>query len=137
MCKLISLLLVFIFPLAALADGPPFLDINKFTLDGKTYVGFVEPDAQTLLQYRIDIPKLKLEIKEFKDIVIIKNAEIGILTSANATLLETKEFLTTENVRLQGEITNQAAWYKSPYFFFCIGLLSGFGATVAMIYAVN
>jgi len=131
------LIFTFIFPFAALADDLPVLDIRKCIIEGKEYVGFLPADAQTLLQYRIDIPKLRLEITSFKDLVKIKDAEINTLASANSTLLETKSFLTTENVRMQKEIDNQNAWYKSPYLWFSVGLIIGTAATVTVVYLVK
>jgi len=131
------LIFMFVVPVTTFADDPPVLDIEKFTKDGKDYVGFLPADAQTLLQYRIDLPKLKLEITKFKDLVKIKDAEITTLTSANATLLETKQFLITENVRLQKEFDNRDVWYKSPYLWFSVGLVLGTAATVTVVYLVK
>jgi hypothetical protein len=134
------LLFTFIFPLSALADDPPAppeLDVKKFVLDGVEYVGFLAPDAQTLLQYRIDVPKLKLEIDKLKEKITNNKLQIEKLTSANGTLLETKQFLITENVRMQKEIDTQNAWYKSPYLWFCVGLVAGTAATVTVVYLVK
>jgi len=139
MRKALLFILIFtcIFPCTALADDPPVLDIQNCKIDGKEYVGFLPADAQTLLQYRIDLPKLTLEITKFKDLVKIKDAEIATLTSANFTLLETKQFLITENVRLQKEITNQDAWYNNQYMWFSAGLVLGTAATVTVVYLVK
>ncbi len=128
---------MFIVPATAFADDLPPLDMEKFTRDGKAYIGVPPPHAQILLQYRIDVPQLTLEITNFKDLVKIKDAEIKTITSANSTLLETKHFLTTENVKLQTTIDNRDAWYKSPYFTFCVGLVLGTVATVTVVYLVK
>jgi hypothetical protein len=118
-------------------DSPPVLDIKKFELEGITYVGFLERDAQTLLQYRIDIPKLKLKIEKLEEKVKNNQLQIDTLTSANSTLLTTKDFLTTENVRMQKELDSKESWIRSPYLWFTVGLVVGVAATIAIVYAVN
>jgi len=135
MYKSLFLILVFIFPSTAFADDPPAM--LKYVKDGKEYVCFLPVDAQTLLQYRMDIPELKLDLKKHKDLLKVKDLQIEKLTSANGTLLNTKHFLITENVRLQKEVDNRNAWYKSPYLWCCFGLVVGTAATVAVVYLVK
>jgi len=123
--------------LPAYAGDLPTLDIQKFTLDEKVYVGFRPADAQTLLQYRINIPKLNLKISKLSDLLEVKDAQVITLLSANTTLLETKQFLITENVRMQKELANESAWYKSAYFWFPVGLVLGTTSTITVVYLVK
>jgi len=141
MRKVLALLLIFtvIVPLPAFADDValPELDIRKFQLEDITYVGFLEKDAQTLLQYRIDVPKLKLKITTLEAKITNKALQIDTLTSANNICLEAKEFLTVENVRMQHDKDTRDSWYRSPYFWFSVGLLLGTAATVTVVYLVK
>ena len=117
------------------ADTP--LDIHKFVLNDITYVGFLEKDAQTLLQYRIDIPKLNLKIVKLEEKIVNNELQMEKLASANNILLETKQFLIVENSRLQQELINSTAWYRNPYLLFSFGLLVGTAATIAVVYLVK
>jgi hypothetical protein len=138
MYRSLFLILVLVFPLNAFADDPPPPpDMKKFELDGKIYVGFLEKDAQVLLQYRIDIPKLRKDIIKHKDLLQVKELQMDKLTSANLTLLDTKHFLITENVRLQQTLDSRDAWYRSPYFWFGVGLALGTAATVTVVYVIK
>lgn len=124
--------------LPAVAEDPPAeLNIHKFQLGDITYVGFLTKDAQTLLQYRIDIPKLKIQIAAQKEKIENKQLQIDTLASANSTLLEIKEFMIVENVRLQKEIDKQNAWYHSPYFAFALGFVIGTATAIATVYLIK
>jgi hypothetical protein len=113
------------------------LAIHKFQLEGITYIGFLVKDAQTLLQYRIDIPKLKLSVEKRDEKIKNNQLQIETLTSANSTLLEIKDVLVASNAHLQQELASRDAWYRSPYFTFCVGLLMGTAITVAAVYFIK
>jgi len=122
----------------AFADTPPAeLDIHKFQLGEITYVGFLEKDAQTLLQYRMDNPKLQLKIEQQDNKIKNNQLQIATLTSANTTLLDEKKFLVVENIRLQKELDNRNAWYRNPYFAFCVGLVLGTATVITVVYCVK
>jgi hypothetical protein len=141
--KIIFLVFIFTCILAspAFADDPPKKldppDMIKCVKDNNEYVCFTPNDAQTLLQYRMDIPDLKLDLKKHKDLLKVKELQVEKLTNANAILLDTKHFLITENVRLQRELDNRDAWYKSPYLWFGVGLLVGAAGTITIMYIVK
>ena len=136
--KFAIVVFICLFAMNSFADDiPPEPDIRKFQLEDITYVGFLEKDAATLLQYRIDIPKLKLQVTKLKAKIVNNVAQIDTLTSANHTCLEAKEFLTVENVRMQHDKDSRDAWYRSPYLWFSVGLLLGTAATVTVVYLVK
>ena len=134
---LISFIFIGFLQINVYAAPPLPLDIHKFSLNEKTYVGFLENDAQVLLQYRIDVPKLTLEIEKLKSKITIKELQIAKFVSANVTLLETKQFLIIENTRLQTELDSSIAWYKSQYLWFSIGLVAGTVATITVVYLIK
>ena len=112
-------------------------DVRAHNIDGKDYVCFTTQDAHALLQLRIDYPKLELKIKTLEELVNIKEEEKLALLRANTNLNEQIAFFTKENVRLQERLNSADAWYKSPYLWFCVGLVVGTGAAVATVYAVK
>lgn len=137
----LALIFICVVSTSSFADDPPKKldppDMVKCVKDGKEYVCFTPNDAQALLQYRIDIPNLKLDIEKYKELVKLKDLQLETLTNANTILLDTKQFLITENVRLQRELDNRNAWYKSPYLWFCVGLVAGVTTTIVVMYIVN
>jgi len=147
--KAVTILLCLVVPNLCWADpidsrstllyGEPFIetDSRSILLDGKPFVAFDLESAQRLLQMRIDFPKIQLKLVNLEDLVEVKDLEIATLLTANDTLLETKNFLKTTVIDLQGRLDDTATWYRSPYFWYAVGLATGVGITVAIVYAVN
>ena len=113
------------------------VDARSILLDNEPFVAFDLVSAQKLLQMRIDFPKIKLKLAKLEDLVETKDLELGKLTSANASLLDANSFLKTTVADLATKLDSKDAWYRSPYFWYVAGLLTGVGATISIVYAVH
>jgi len=115
----------------------PVPDVQAHVIDGKSYVCFVTADAQTLLQLRIDCPKLQLAIDQYRELVTLKNGQITTLTGLNLNLSQQADVYKSEMVRLNEALASANAWYRNPYLWFGVGVVVGTGASIAIFYAVK
>lgn len=112
-------------------------DVRVQVIDSKKFVCFTEPDAQTLLQMRLDYPKLELKITKLEEQVGLKEAQIQTLTTGNANLLQQIKIVQTENVRLTNQLESGSAWYRNPYLWFCVGIVTGAGLATGIAFAIK
>ncbi len=151
---LISFLLCYFLPAICLAQDPisedfllderieyklilKDLNIRKEILDGKEYGCFGKKETRSLLQLRMDFPKLQNTVKGLRKLINIKDGKIDILGQMNSNLKEQKDFLTQEIVGLRTKLDERDAWYKDPLLWWCIGVVVGTGTTVLVVYLVN
>jgi hypothetical protein len=127
---------IFLFLISSLAlSAEP--DIRTTVIDNKPFVCLDIPSSQTLLQMRMDYPKLQLEVDSLKKLSGIRLLEINKLTGINTNLNQQKEVLTIQSVALQKELSKANAWYKSPWLWSAIGVAIGVGLTVGVTYLVR
>lgn len=131
MYPLIFVLLVSLFDTLS----PP--DVRKCTLDGKDFVCFTPEDTQVLLEQRLNYVTLELKVQKLEEKLGLKESEIIILNKATTNLTDQIAFFSTENTRLQVQVNNQTAWYKSPYLWTGVGLLLGAGTSILIFYSVK
>jgi hypothetical protein len=135
------LIFILLFPCTGLAQDelkcPEKIDARKQIIDSKEYVCFDTDSARCLLQEHIDYPKLKLDLKRHKELVVIKDKQINVLTNANTNLTDQIDIQGKEIIRLTEVVEDSEKWYKNSYLWFGIGVLAGVGTTVAILYAVK
>jgi hypothetical protein len=141
----ISLSVLLTFPIQAFAeDGKIPLtdkDIREVKVDGEDWVAFAPKPAQMLLELNIKFPLLERQLANMTELKLNKDKEIRILTGMNDNLKQQKVSLIDENkgLRIQLDEKNEF-WYKlwrSPYLWFCVGLVVGGATTVVIVYAVK
>jgi len=140
MKKFVCLFLIaFLVPPVAAQDSEelpevPELDIRKVVFDGEPFVAFTKKDTKSLLQMRIDFPKIELKLE--KKSILLESAELQIekTYSLAKNALEQKEILKSDNIRLQKKLDDAGSWYRHPIFWTIIGTVLGGGATVAVVY---
>lgn len=123
------LILLFLFPANVFAGD---IDVRKQIIEGKEYACFGEKDANKLMDLRMNFPKVKSWAAGLNKLVIIRAQEINTLNVLNVNLQSQIKKLTDVNKRLQKQITTADAWWKSPYFWFVVGLGVG-GASVIIV----
>jgi hypothetical protein len=113
------------------------MDVRITTLDAKKFLCFDQPSANKLLQMRIDIPKLKLQIDKTVELVGIKDAEIIKLLEGSELRRQQLGEYEIEVVRLTEELNSARAWYLNPWMWGVIGVVLGAGATIGIYYGAS
>ena len=140
MTKLIVIILLVCLPALGFADDPAPVevpDIQVHDINGKKYDCFLPVDAQVLLQLRINYPILKLDLDKHKELIVIKDIELKKLDDINANLAQQRDTYKDESIRFQEELKSRDAWYRNPYLWFTVGLVTGAGIAVGVAFAVN
>ena len=132
---LLALGIILCATVATAQDTPP--DVRAYNIDGKSYVCFVPADAQTLLQLRIDCPKIQLELDKYKELVNVKDGEVLALTNMKDNLSQQVAVYSSEVTELSKELASANAWYKNPWLWFGVGAVVGTGASIAVLHATR
>lgn len=113
------------------------VDSRVTEIDGKTFVCFDEEFSRNLLQIRINYPKLTLKIEKLEELISVKEQQLTKYATAEVQLQEQIKFLSKENANLNLQISQNGAWYKSPYLWFSFGLLVATATTITVYETVR
>ena len=125
--------LLLLVPLSAFSED----DIRAHVIDSKKFVCFDEPSALKVLNLRLQFPKLERKITLLEEKLGIKNNEIALLQKNTLILQEKLGIIVTETIILQESLEQSHAWYRSPWVWFGVGLVTGGAIALGGIVILN
>jgi hypothetical protein len=122
--------LVVILSTGAHADD---LSIRKHLINGQEYLCF-DTDKSNSLNYSIEqkdkLIKIQADRLVTKDAIITKMKEISLIQVQQLKIIQ------AENRDLTDKLKKSDAWYKSPYFWFPVGIVVGGGIAIGVAQGV-
>lgn len=116
-------LLLMLASLPALAQDKS--DVRPQTIDGKSFVCFLELDARDLLDMRLKYPVLKEQVLVLEEKVSLKQQQIDLLVAASKIQEEQIDLSTKKMAQLEETLDSMNAWYKSPVLWVVVGFVVG------------
>ena len=113
------------------------IDVRKVEINNQEYIAFTPPDAQYLLQLRINFPVYKEKIKVLEELTLNQSSQIKVLSDMTVNLNTQLDIMKDQNAFLQEELDKTDVWYKSPWLWGAIGIVLGCLATIGIAEAVN